>query len=266
VAEPVQEDVVVERRRPPNVAPWLVAALFAALAIAALVWALSERGPKTAHVPRVVGEPRATAIARMRAAGFDPKVKLETHETASGRVLDQAPQPNAVLSKGSTVYVAVSRGPAVIAVPKLVGLRSDGASRLLTSLKLVPQPKTVASNRPKDVVIAQSPPASEKVSKGTIVFFNVSRGPTLVAVPALRGLTQAKAATTLTAAGLKGTFQTVPAADPAGTVVAQQPPRGAKVKPGTTVRVNVSSGAAGGTTTVTTTTVTTTTPATTTTP
>jgi beta-lactam-binding protein with PASTA domain len=268
VAEPpVQEDVVVERRRPPNIAPWLVAALFAALAIAALVWALSERGPKTAHVPRVVGEPRATAIARIHDAGFRVKVKLETHSTASGRVLDQAPQADAVLEKGSKVYVAVSRGPAVIAVPKLIGLRSDGASRLLTSLKLVPQPKTVPSNKPKDVVVAQSPPTSEKVSKGTIVFFDVSRGPQLVAVPALRGLTQQKANAKLQAAGLKGTYQTVPSAEPAGTVVAQEPVRGAKVKPGTAVRVNVSAGNTGGTTTVTTTTVTATTlPATTTAP
>ncbi len=111
------------------------------------------------------------------------------------------------------------------------------------------------SAAPVGTVVAQDPPRQAKVRRGTHVRLNVSAGTGLVAVPTLRGLDQQKAIARLRAAGLKAQVVPVPSARPKGTVVAQDPPREAKVKPGTTVRINVSQGpGTTGTTTGTTTT------------
>jgi serine/threonine-protein kinase len=69
--------------------------------------------------------------------------------------------------------------------------------------------------------------------------------------------------TTLTRLGLEAVLRNVPSAEPAGLVVAQNPPAGKEVDKGSSVTVNISSGTGPGTTTLSTTTVATTTTATT---
>jgi serine/threonine-protein kinase len=60
----------------------------------------------------------------------------------------------------------------------------------------------------------------------------------------LRGLDQAKAIAQLQALGLTAVTHQVNSADPAGTVVAQSPAAGTKLKPGQKVNVNIASAAA----------------------
>ncbi len=63
-----------------------------------------------------------------------------------------------------------------------------------------------------------------------------------VAVPDLVGSSASDAQGTLRDAGLRANLHTVPSAQPAGTVVAQNPGVGAEVDEGSTVRLNVSAG------------------------
>lgn len=226
-----------------DVWPWLVALLFAVLAALALVWALSERGgPKTAKVPAVEGTQQAVAVARLRNAGLSFRSDLETNNAPPGRVLVQTPGAGAALEKGARVHLSVSRGPAVVAVPTLTGIQRAGAIRVLRSLKLTPEPTLRASSQPAGTVISQSPLAGDKVAKGSAVLFAVSEGPRLISVPSLRGVVQDKAAKQLQDANLDVQVRPVPSAEPPGTVIAQSPARGAKVKAGTTVTLNVSKG------------------------
>ena len=96
----------------------------------------------------------------------------------------------------------------------------------------------------------------------------VSRGPGRVEVPRVVGLSEADAAQRLSRSGLDLRVVRVASRRPVGTVVAQNPRAGERVRRGSTVRVNVSRGRAARrttTTTTTTTTATTTGPTTTTT-
>jgi beta-lactam-binding protein with PASTA domain len=63
-----------------------------------------------------------------------------------------------------------------------------------------------------------------------------------VSVANLRGLSEAAAASKLTALGLKANVFRVPASQAAGTVIAQAPAPDARVQKGTAVRINVSKG------------------------
>jgi len=243
-ARRVQEEYV---ETPPPAPPrhndiwgWLVAALFAILFILALFWALTR--PKTHDVPTVVGLPAATARAELQQKGFAVDV-VQVQRTGGGtNVLRQAPNPGAKLEQGSHVAIVI---PTVgqVKVPELVGLKLAAATRLLASLGLKPQPTVVASDKAKGTVLEQGTDADTRVQRGTAVALTVAKGPNLVAVPALRGLSQAKAQAQLEAAGLTAVFHQVASAAAPGTVVAQSPAAGAKARADAKVNVNVSSGA-----------------------
>jgi serine/threonine-protein kinase len=220
-----------------------VATVFAALAILGFAWALVEHGkPDTKRVPRVVGLTRADATARLRERGFGAVANAETSYEPAGRVLRQAPAPDVALEKKANVNLIVSAGPPSVLVPDLVNVKSSAASRLLATARLKGQPRVVASDKPQNIVVEQTPASGQKVSPGTVVFYNVSRGPQLVAVPSVRGLARAKAEQELRAAGFLPDAREVSSPEKVGAVIAQSPSPGTRVKPGSKVRINVSTG------------------------
>jgi serine/threonine-protein kinase len=79
------------------------------------------------------------------------------------------------------------------------------------------------------------------VSKDDGVRLNVSKGSGLVDVPSVVGETRASAEAQVTDVGLKANIFEVPSIEPEGTVVAQHPV-GGKIREGSSVRLNVSSG------------------------
>ena len=222
----------------------MAAFLGAALVIMGAAWVITSRhhGRKTAKVPQLVGLPQQDAKARARAKGFALRVDSEASSKAPGTVLSQVPEPNAVLSRGSTVALVVSLGKAVVSVPNLVGLRSAGAERLLASMDLKGvKSVSPAGSKPPDVVLTQDPRPGLRVAKGAQVSFTVSAGPKLVTVPNVVGLSRAQADAKLRGKGLTPMFVTVQAAV-APVVLSQSPPARSQVPKGTKVRVRISSG------------------------
>jgi eukaryotic-like serine/threonine-protein kinase len=219
---------------------WLAAALFAALAVVALFWGLSRT--QTSGVPAVVGLPLANAEAQLHAKGFDVDVIRVPRKDTNGTVLRQVPHAGEQVDKHAHVGLVVAQA-ATVKLPRIVGLRAEGASRILTSLKLQPNPTVVPSEKPKGTVLSQDPAEGSKLAPGAKVSYTVAQGPKLVAVPALRGLTQARALAQLEALGLTALTHQVSSPEPPNTVVAQSPAAGTKLKPGAKVNVNVASAA-----------------------
>lgn len=98
------------------------------------------------------------------------------------------------------------------------------------------------SAKAKGIVMRTQPRGGARAKKGSIVLVFVSKGPAVVNVPNLRGLTEAQAASKLTAAGLQANVFRVPSTQPEGTVIAQQPAPDQRVQKGAQVRINVSRG------------------------
>ncbi len=112
--------------------------------------------------------------------------------------------PGTQVEKGTTVVLVLSAGPAPRTVPKLVNTPYDQAKAALEKLGLV---VTRLEDQFSDKigagsVISTDPAAGEKVNRGGTVNVVVSKGPDVVTVPPLAGLTLADATTTLQAAGL----------------------------------------------------------------
>jgi beta-lactam-binding protein with PASTA domain len=261
----VREDEVVAapRRTPPRIWPWLLALLILVLAGIAAAYLVArdddeeDGAAATATVPDVVGLRTDEATRRLVANGFRAQVARAPSERPRGVVIRQRPAAGTALDRGQTVTLVASQGPPTVAVPDLVGLPLAEAFQRLEAAELRPRANRVFSPRPRGRVIRQQPAAGEEVERDSVVSLTASRGPGRVAVPNVVGLNQTEAVARLEAAGLEADVARVPAADPAGTVVAQNPTSGRQVARGSAVRVNVSRGTSAATTTTTTTTTTT---------
>jgi beta-lactam-binding protein with PASTA domain/predicted Ser/Thr protein kinase len=130
-----------------------------------------------------------------------------------------------------------------VPVPNVIDLRVELAKTKLTEHGFVPKVISSTSDTvPKGVVFEQSPIAGSKLAKNNPVQITVSTGPPQVQVPNVIGKNRDDAVATLTNAGL--TYQVVPvhSGKPPDTVTGQFPHPGTKVKKGSKVQINVSSG------------------------
>jgi beta-lactam-binding protein with PASTA domain/predicted Ser/Thr protein kinase len=76
-----------------------------------------SKGPRPVEVPNVVGLPYEQAAAELRREGFSVSRVDGASDVAEGTVFDQDPSAGTETSRGATVTVRVSQGPATVAVP-----------------------------------------------------------------------------------------------------------------------------------------------------
>jgi len=130
-----------------------------------------------------------------------------------------------------------------VPVPNVIDLRVELAKSKLIDHGFVPKEKLSFNDTvPKGVVFDQSPLAGSKLAKNSPVQITVSNGPPQVAVPNVIGKSRDDAISTLTNAGLTFTVVSVHSGKPPDTVTGQFPHAGTKVKKGSKVQINVSSG------------------------
>jgi serine/threonine-protein kinase len=221
----------------------LLVLLLLVVAGAAIWWFVVHNGSSKRTVPAVTGRPVATAVDALQSRGFRVQIFSRPHAERAGTVFQEAPAAGTRAAKGSTVQLLSSAGPAAVTVPNAVGLsEAAGRDRLVTGGVKVTETRVFSQERAGQV-IEQTPAAGSKAAKGSVVAIKVSKGTGLVLVPNVVGQSVGDAETTLAKAGLKGNVQFhVPSAQPSGTVVAQNPP-GGQAKRGSTVQLNVSTGA-----------------------
>jgi eukaryotic-like serine/threonine-protein kinase len=244
----VEEEVVPPPPPPeppprPLLWPWLL--LLLALVIGGLVaaWLLTRddgnKGASTVNVPNVVRLQQREAVQRLNQRGLIARLKTRASSAEPGTVVAQDPSPGADVVRHSVVTLTVS-AVQTEAVANVVGKREAAAVSALRAQGF--QVKTIGtvSSKPSGTVLAQNPPAGERLADGSTVTLRVSRG--LVTVPETVGQSRDNAVAAIRGAGLKPTAFTVPSSQPNGTVVAQRPLGGKRVPGGSAVRLNVSSG------------------------
>jgi eukaryotic-like serine/threonine-protein kinase len=229
--------------------PWLLVALLVTAAVLAGWWAynqiqdqLEESAP--VGVPLVEGLNRDQAVERIEAAGLEADVEEQSStEVDRDIVIEQSPREGTQVSKGSTVTITVSTGPAQVEVPRLVGLTYEEAVDALTDLGLEPQRREVFSQRPVGRVTGQDPRAGEIVDEGTRVEVRVSKGVQQIGVPDVLGQSESSATTELEDAGFAVAVSQAPSDDTQeGLVSAQSPSPGTEAARGSTVQITISTG------------------------
>ena len=142
---------------------------------------------------------------------------------------------------GLLAWWLLTRGNDKSTVPNVIGLRSRVAITRIEDRHLKAAPLQGQSKRPPDVVFAQRPGAGTQLRHGQTVVISISSG--RLAVPDVTSLPLADAQQQLTAAGFKSAVKRVASSRPKGVVVEQSPVAGVTAVRGTTVNLNVSSGA-----------------------
>ena len=240
-----------------HVWPWLLALAIVVLGglAALIIFATRDHDKKqpvtvaaTRTVPSVVSLPKAVAVKRVTAAGFNAQIRFTPSSTRKGMVVAQAPDGGARLSQGGTVALTVSAGKPKLGVPDVVGLPVAKAVKKLKAAGLGWNQRVVFASAPPGRVTAQRPEAGAAVKKGSTVALTVSKGRQRVAVPNVVGRRRDDAIARLRSAGLHAAVFSVPSSSPRGFVVAQSPQASSKVTKGSRVRINVSQGAPAATT------------------
>ena len=131
-------------------------------------------------VPDLRQKTLAQAAARLRKKGLRLAIGDSAyHETlAEGYVVDQSPAPRAQIKKGRRVFVHVSRGLRLYAVPEVTGgSRRDALLKVVGSQLVLGRVEYVSSGSiPEGAVIRQSPAAGTRVRRQSRVNLKISSG------------------------------------------------------------------------------------------
>jgi serine/threonine-protein kinase len=128
-------------------------------------------------------------------------------------------------------------------VPDVVGKAYDLAVSDLQQRHLIPIRKDAYDdNMPTGSVIAVDPPVDQEVKRDTKVTVTVSRGKAPLTLPNLVGQNVNDAQQTLRGMGLVVQVEERDSNKPPGQVIEQNPPDGAGLEPGATVKLIVSKG------------------------
>ncbi len=230
---------------------WITAALAAVLVITGVVLAIVlTRGDATlVAIPNVANMNESDAQKALENAGLKMRVSdqfayVTSASDPEGVVKSQDPASGTNIKKGSTVEVVLTKA---FHVPDVSNMKLDDAKNVLTQNKLTVGnvTETASADSQKGIVLQQDPVANSFSHPGATVNLTVGKGVELVAVPELAGKTQDDAVNALTAAGLKADVkQQSSDTVPSGKVISSDPAANTQVAKGSTVTVNVSTGAA----------------------
>jgi beta-lactam-binding protein with PASTA domain/tRNA A-37 threonylcarbamoyl transferase component Bud32 len=195
-------------------------------------------GNTEADVPQdLVGKPQADAEAALAAAGqFAAVVTSEPSEDVAAGIVLRLGEVPARLPKGSEVPLVVSSGPAPRVVPgNLNGGTYDPAAAAIEAVQLVPKKvEEFHDTIPAGKIVGTRPAAGTEVPRGSTVEVVISKGPDVVKIPSVQGMTLDQATATLAQNGLTVGDVFGPAN---GRPFSTNPEAGTSVKRGTTVDI-----------------------------
>ncbi len=201
---------------------------------------VSEGKPKTT-VPDVVGKSRDEAVADLVSAKLKANVVQVNSLLPVNEVLAQAPKPGTELLEGATVRINVSKGPAPVTVPNVVGSAFESAQSTLQGVGFAVAREDVEDPAAAGVVVGQNPAAGTQQGKGSTVTLQVSKGPATSQVPDVTSQTEADARAQLQQSGFEVSVVEEIVDDQSlnGLVLSQDPEGGTDAEQGTTVVIVV---------------------------
>ena len=215
------------------------------------------------------GEKEMVAVPNFISLNYDDDVKgndeysdftirVETYKSSDdeyteGEIIDQDPQAETQVEKGSTVILTVvaieeeDESSKTVEIPSIYGKTYEDAQSALRACGLTATQKRRSSDSVDEgTVMGSDPEAGTEVPVGSNVTVIVSSGPenTNQKVPDLSGMTQSAAKKMLESYGLSlGNVTQEESDSPAGTVIGQTIPEGTEVAKGTSVGITIAKAA-----------------------
>jgi beta-lactam-binding protein with PASTA domain/tRNA A-37 threonylcarbamoyl transferase component Bud32 len=186
-------------------------------------------------LPDLTRRPAGAATGRLDDLEIRYREARDTSLTVPrGSVIATRPEGGTVLKARQVVTVVVSAGRPKVEVPDVAGRRASSAEDVLAAANLkVRRERVFDDNIPDGRAVGTEPGPGAAVPWGSTVVLRISKGPDLVEVPQVVGLSRREAEQRLAAAGLKASY-----VFPVGSrVVEQSPAPGEQAKRGSDVRL-----------------------------
>ena len=164
-----------------------VAAFVLMILICCAVFFVNIKGAEKVLVPNVVGKKWDEAFIEMQIKELYPKINLRYSNVPGdeGLILEQDPQPGAIVKGYSRINLVISRGVVIDAVGSYVGKNLSevqmslqtlfaGQTRPLITLAT---PSYIPDASEAGTILEQDPPEGSKISEPVTVKLVVSRGP-----------------------------------------------------------------------------------------
>ncbi|MFB7861885.1 Stk1 family PASTA domain-containing Ser/Thr kinase [Streptomyces sp. NPDC056069] len=165
-----------------------------------------SRGPRIVKVPNLKGTPLAEAKKRLADEGLAPGVVSYafSDSVAQGAVIGSDPEPGTERGPDSAVALVVSKGVPV-EVPDVTGETVADATAALqdAGLKVTVAPERINSAEDAGSVAAQSLAEGSRAARGDTITLTVSKGPRMVEVPDVVGMSTSEAKAELEGAGFE---------------------------------------------------------------
>ena len=200
-----------------------------------------SRGPERYAVPDLAGtsRQRAETLLERRHLRVDGTTGRYDETVRKGRVVATEPDAGTELKRDSGIDLVLSKGPEPIDVPSVTGERLAAATTTLeeAGFEVDRSADAYSSDVPKGAIAGQSP-ADGTLPRGGTVTVTVSKGPEMVTVPKVEGMSLAEATRALESAGFEVTVQKFLGA-PMDEVRASRPGGGERAEKGSTVTILV---------------------------
>jgi beta-lactam-binding protein with PASTA domain/tRNA A-37 threonylcarbamoyl transferase component Bud32 len=228
-------------QRSRSAAPFLLGAVVAvAIAAAAFVLMRPNVGPSVT-VPLLVGQSRGEAQQTALEANLLIDATKRASDDPKGTVIEQDPSPGDFLAERSSVHVVLSKGPAAVPLPELIGKTQEEATQLLQAQFAVQVVEKSHDTIPKGQIITSIPQGS--AAPDSTVKLVVSSGPPLIVVPEVSGRGYDQAVARLREAGFGATrVDEFSDSIPIDKVIRSQPEAGQRAPKGSAIAVVVSKG------------------------
>lgn len=203
---------------------------------------------ETVPMVNVVGLYKTAAEEQMKKNGFTNYTFVEKTDATveKGYVISQSIDDGTSITKDTQITIYVSSGKEKTKVPNVLGYEDSQATTLLEEAGLkVTHGYAYDDNVEKDHVISSDPVAGTEVEEGSTVKIIISNGKETkkIAVPKLKGMSEADAAAKLQEVNLVGNPSYEYSDDvKEGQVISQDPEVNTEVDEGTTVSYVVSKG------------------------
>ena len=201
-----------------------------------------SQGPERFAIPDLAGltvSQAESALAQVNLRLGDAS-EVYDEQVAVGLVLSFTPTAGSQVPRDTAVDVVLSRGPAPVTIPTLVGQPIASARTTLTNLGLVASVRREYSETvARGAIISAEPAAGTEVPRGTTVSLVVSDGPPLVTVPNVVGKSQRDAVSELEALGFTVRVTFPLDSTPFRRVATQSVKAGTAIPKGSTITVQV---------------------------
>ncbi|MEJ6537109.1 MAG: Stk1 family PASTA domain-containing Ser/Thr kinase [Mycobacterium sp.] len=231
-----------------SIGRWLGAAAILAILTVVVTLAINMVGgkPRELQVPDVRGQVSADAIATLQNKGFTIRTQQKPDNTVPpDHVIKTDPSGNTSVDAGDEILISVSTGPEQREVPDVSGLSYADAVKKLTAAGFGKFKQADGPSAPeqKDKVLNTVPPANQTSAITNEITILVGSGPEAREIPDVVGQTADLATRNLNMLGFPTILTaTVDSPEPAGQVLATDPPIGAAAPLDSPITLKVSKG------------------------